>query len=175
MAEHYGFNQSTTTSADLKLLKKLFTQLHSDPSTASIWNSDPSTARRTPIQARREERQSKHGERNSDPSTTRRASIQAHRSVTSADPLLSVSVGESVCGCVWFCGVYGWFCGWFLIFVVDFWFCLWECVYERKGRWLCRWRRERTKGAKLKIIKIMYRRATIIVHICMVTVAHENF
>ena len=86
---------------------------NSDPSMASIWNSDPSTARRTLIQAWREERRSKHGERNSYPSTTRRALIQAHWSTTSADPLLSVSVGVSVCGCVWFCSVYGWFCCWF--------------------------------------------------------------
>ena len=35
---------------------------------------------------------------------------------------LSVFVGVSMCGCVWFCGV----CCWFLIL------CLWECVYQRK-------------------------------------------
>ena len=107
---------------------------HTDPPQVLIWNSDPSTARRTPIQARREERRSKHGERNSDPSTTRRAPIQAHQSATSANLLLSVSVGVSVCGCIWFCGVYGWFCcwfcGWFLIFVVDFWLSVGVCVSE---------------------------------------------
>ena len=40
-----------------------------------------------------------------------------------------------------------------------------------KMRLFCRWRRERKKGANLEIIKIMYRRATITVHICTVTVA----
>ena len=48
----------------------------------------------TPIQAQREERRSKHGERNSDPSTTRRAPIQAHRSTTSADLKLRSKHGE---------------------------------------------------------------------------------
>ena len=32
-------------------------------------------------------------------------------------------------------------------------------------------KREKKKGANLEIIKIMYRRATVIAHICMVTVA----
>ena len=37
-----------------------------------------------------------------------------------------------------------------------------------KMRWFCRWRREREKkGAKLEIIKIMYRRATVIVQLCI--------
>ena len=31
-------------------------------------------------------------------------------------------------------------------------------------------KREKKRGAKLEIIKIMYRRATVTVHICMVTV-----
>ena len=31
------------------------------------------------------------------------------------------------------------------------------------------------KGVKLEIIKIMYRRATVTVYICTVTVVHGNF
>ena len=88
--------------------------------------------------------QSKHGEKNADPSTL----FQARRSAISVDPLslssiqarweerqskhsdpstpichkrrstLSISVGVSVCGCVWLCGVSGWFCGWFFILSV---------------------------------------------------------
>ena len=63
-------------------------------------------------------------------------------------------------------------CGWLLIL------CLWECVSQRKKEddegenvLVCRWRRERKKGAKLEIIKILNARTTVTVHICMVTVA----
>ena len=142
-------------------------------------------ARRTPIQACWEECWSKHGEKlfslklrskYADPS------IDTHRS-TSADPsqapiykrrsTLFAFVGVSVCGCVWFCGVCGWFfyfCGWFLIL------CLWECVHLRKKQMMRALvlqinKREKKKGANLEIIKIMYRRATVTVHICTVTVA----
>ena len=126
-------------SADLKLWSK-----HNEK------NADLSTARGTPIQAWREERQSKH-------TYPPQAPIYSFLSLL-------------VCLCV---GVFGFVVsmGDFVVdFVVDFWFlwlifdCLWECVYQRKRRWLCRWRRERKKGAKLEIIKIMYRRATVIVY-----------
>ena len=40
-----------------------------------------------------------------------------------------------------------------------------------KMRWFCRWRRERKKGAKCEINKILVCKTTVIMHICMVTVA----
>ena len=48
-------------------------------------------------------------------------------------------------------------------FVVDFLFCLWECVHQRKKQImralvLQMKKSEKKKGAKLEIIKIMYRR-----------------
>ena len=103
-----------------------------------------------------------------------------------ADPSIDpLSLSLLVCPCV---GVFGFmvsvvdFVVDFLIFmvdlVVDFWFCVCVCgsvcIRGRRrwwGRWFCRWRREREKRSKLEIIKIMYRRATVTVHICTVTVA----
>ena len=167
------------------LYSNIFTPLYSKLSEISI-QVGSTTSRRIPIQARWEEHQSKHFDASTpichkrrstlsvfDPSTARRTPIQACRPATSADPL---SLSLLVCPYV---GVFG-----FVVslgdFVVDFWFCLWECVYQRKkqmmrGCWLCRWRRERKKRAKLEIIIIIYRRATVIVYICMVTIAHGNF
>ena len=70
-------------------------------------------------------------------------------------------------------------------FVFDFWFCVCRsvCIRGRKKvmrermRYFCRWRREREreKGAKLEIIKILNVRAIITVHICTVTVAIAHF
>ena len=159
----------------------------------SIWNFDPSTTRRTLIQARREERWSKHSEKlfslKLHPSMARRTPIQARRSkhryspihkrwsVTSANPL---SLSLLVCPCV---GVFGYvvsvvdFVVVFFIFVVVFWFCICGsvCIKGRSrwwGRWFWRWRRERKKGVKLEIIKIMYRRAIVTVHMVTVTLVH---
>ena len=173
------------------LYSNIFTPLYSKLSEISI-QAGSMASRRTPIQALRSKRadppqapihslclRSKHGKKNADPSTP----IQAHRSATSADPL---SLSPLVCLCV---GVFGFVVslGDFVVdFMVDFLF-LWLIFYFIcgsvciRGRsrwwecWLCRWRRERKKGAKLKIITIMYRRATVTVHICTVIVAHGKF
>ena len=88
--------------------------------------------------------------------------------------LIQASI-HSLCLCwcvrVWVCLVL-----WCLWLIFDFWFCVCGsvCIRGRRrwwGRWFCRWRRERKKRSKLEIIKIMYRRATVTVHICTVTVA----
>ena len=88
----------------------------------------------------------------------------------------SLSLSLLVCPCV---GVFG-----FVVFVVDFLF-LW-LIFDFVSMEVCaskqeaddegvgfadKEEREKKKGANLEIIKIMYRRATVIVHICMVTVA----
>ena len=53
--------------------------------------------------------------------------------------------------------------------------CLWECVSKEEADdefigFADGEEREKKKGAKLEITKIMYRRATITVHICTFTV-----
>ena len=129
---------------------------------SSLWNSDPSMARRTLIQVC----WSKH----------RYSPIHKRQSVTSTD--LQVPI-HSFCLCwcvhVWVCLVLWclwlifYFCGWFLIL------CLWECVHQRKKQMMralvLQIKKRERKKANLEIIKIMYRRATVIAHICMVTVA----
>ena len=55
------------------------------------------------------------------------------------------------------------------------------CVHQRKKKmmrerrsmsWFCRWRRERKKGAKWEINKIIGYTATVTVYICIVIVAN---
>ena len=113
---------------------------------SSLWNFDPSTDTRR--------------------STSADPSIDTHRS-TSANPL---SLSLLVCPYV---GVFG-----FVVFVVDFWFyvCGSVCIRGRRRWWrradalVLQMEKREKKGVKLEIIKIMYRRATIIVHIYTVTV-----
>ena len=132
--------------ADLKLQSK-----HNEK------NADPSTARGTPIQARREERQSKHTDPpqvpiwNSDPSTARRTPIQARReelrskhNKKSADPPqapIYSSLSLLVCPCV---GVFG-----FVVsmgdFVVDFWLSVGVCVSEEAALVVQMEKREKKK------------------------------
>ena len=43
---------------------------------------------------------------------------------------------------------------------------------RRSMSWFCRWRRERKKGAKWEINKIIGYTATVTVYICTVTIAN---
>ena len=133
---------------------------NSNLSTMPIWNSNPSTARRTPIQARWEECRSKHSDL-STPICHKRRSTPLY---------LHWCVRVWVCLVLW--------CLWVVLLLIlwlifDF-VCGSVCI---RGRGIgCADGEEREKkGAKLEIIKIMYRWATVTVHICTVTVAHGNF
>ena len=137
MAEHYGFSQSTTTSADLKLLKKLFTQLHQSKhdTDLKLW--------------------SKHTEKNTDPNTPIQALWSKH-----ADPPQALI--HSLClrwyVRVWVCLVL--WCLWLILWLIFYFVCGSLCIRGRSKwwwHWFCRWRGERKKGAKLEITKIMYK------------------
>ena len=106
-------------------------------------------------------------------SRRRSTMVETHRSTNTDLPQVPIhSLCLCWCVCVWVCLIL-----WCLWLIFDFVFVGVYVSEEEeddegeKMRWFCKWRRKKKKWAKCEINKILVCKATVIVHICMVTIA----